>query len=621
MKDQLFKDASAITRGADELQVDYTTGEIVVRIWREHLRPRIGLLLLASFAMLLTAATTGAIPFLIQRTADDVFVAKNEQMVYWITAAIVIVTVVKAIAEYVADVTVAYLGHRFVADLRIQMFARLARADLNWIQTVHSGRLLSGFLNDATLIRQTASRSLVTLGENYLKVVILVATMFYMDPRFSILILIFMPFAWFVLSRQRRKMRRSTTKSLQETGDLSALIIQTLRGMRIVRAYRQENREEARAASAINRALEFTMRGTRARALSSPSMELLTGLGFALAIYFAGTKGVRGDLTLGHFMGFMTAALLIYAPLKGAATLQTQLQEGIAAASRVFGIIDREIHLSEAPDAKPLELERGEIEFRNLSFAYEPENKVLKGVSLTVPPGRTVALVGPSGSGKSTLVNLTLRFFDPDRGVVAIDGQDIKHVTVHSRRDAIALVTQDPVLFDDTIRANIAYGAKPVDESQVIQAAKAAAAHDFIMGLPKGYDTRVGEAGGLLSGGERQRIAIARAIYKDAPILLLDEPTSSLDSEAEAKVQAALEELMRGRTVLMIAHRLSTVKKADLICVLDQGRIVETGRHDELVAKGGLYTRLHRTQFGIAGGYAAPLAEEADQEAVAAAGK
>jgi subfamily B ATP-binding cassette protein MsbA len=621
LKDQLFRDASAITRSADELQIDYTTGEIVVRIWREHLRPRLGLLLLASFAMLLTAATTGAIPFLIQRTADDVFVAKNEQMVYWITAAIVIVTVVKAIAEYVANVTVAYLGHRFVADLRNQMFAKLARADLNWIQTVHSGRLLAGFLNDATLIRQTASRSLVTLGENYLKVVILVATMFYMDPRFSVLILIFMPFAWFVLSRQRRKMRKSTAKSLQETGDLSSLITQTLRGMRVVRAYRQEDREEARAASAINRALEFTMRGTRARALSSPSMELLTGLGFALAIYFAGTKGVRGDLTLGHFMGFMTAALLIYAPLKGAATLQTQLQEGIAAASRVFGIIDREIHLSEAPDAKPLELERGEIEFRNVSFAYEPENKVLKGVSLTVSPGRTVALVGPSGSGKSTLVNLTLRFFDPDRGMVAIDGQDIAEVTVDSLRDSIGLVTQDPVLFDDTIRANIAYGSKPIDEAQVIAAAKAAAAHDFIMGLPKGYDTRVGEAGGLLSGGERQRIAIARAIYKDAPILLLDEPTSSLDSEAEAKVQAALEGLMRGRTVLMIAHRLSTVKKADLICVLDQGRIVETGRHEELVAKGGLYTRLHRTQFGIAGGYAAPLAEEADQEAVAVAGK
>jgi subfamily B ATP-binding cassette protein MsbA len=621
LKDRLFSDADAITRSADELQVEYTTGEIVTRIWREHLKPRFGLLMLAAGAMLLTAATTGAIPFLIQRTADDVFVAKNEQMVYWVTAAIVVVTIVKAIAEYIADVTVAYLGHRFIADLRIQMFAKLARADLNWIQTVHSGRLLSGFLNDAMLIRQTASRSLVTLGENYLKVIILIGAMFYMDARFSVLILIFMPLAWFMLSRQRRKMRKSTTKSLQETGDLSSLITQTLRGMRIVRAYRQEDREEARAASAINRALEFTMRGTRARAMSSPSIELLTGFGFALAIYFAGTKGVRGDLTLGHFMGFMTGALLIYAPLKGAATLQTQLQEGIAAASRVLGIVDRQVRLLEAPDAKPLALERGEIEFRNVSFAYEPENAVLNGVGLIVPPGRTVALVGPSGSGKSTLVNLTLRFFDPDRGQVLIDGQDIKDVTVNSLRDAIALVTQDPVLFDDTIRSNIAYGAKPVDEGQVIQAAKAAAAHDFIMGLPKGYDTRVGEAGGLLSGGERQRIAIARAIYKDAPILLLDEPTSSLDSESEAKVQAALEVLMRGRTVLMIAHRLSTVKKADLICVLDQGRIIETGRHDELVAKGGLYTRLHRTQFGIAGGYTAAPPGEPGQEAVVMAGK
>jgi ATP-binding cassette, subfamily B, bacterial MsbA len=621
LNDQLFRDADAITRGADELQVDYTTWQIVGRIWREHLRPRLGLLIVASIAMLLTAATTGAIPFLIQRTADDVFVAKNEEMIYWIVAAILVVTIVKAISEYVADVTVAYLGHRFVADLRLQMFSKLARSDLNWIQQVHSGRLLASFLNDANLIRQTASRSLMTLGENYFKVIILVGAMFYMDPRFATLILIFMPFAWFLLSRQRRKMRKSTTKSLQETGDLSALISQTLRGMRVVRAYGQEQREEARASSAIQRALEFTMRGMRARALSSPSIELLTGLGFALAIYFAGTQGIRGDLTLGHFMGFMTAALLIYAPLKSVATLQTQLQEGIAAASRVLGIIDREVHLQEAADAKPLALTHGEIEFRKVSFAYEPENSVLKAVSLTVPPGRTVALVGPSGSGKSTLVNLCLRFFDPDSGEVLIDGQDISRATIASLREAIALVTQDPVLFDDTIRANIAYGSKPIDENRVIDAAKAAAAHDFIMGLPKGYDTRVGEAGGLLSGGERQRIAIARAIYKDAPILLLDEPTSSLDSEAEAKVQAALEELKRGRTALMIAHRLSTVKKADLICVLDQGRIIESGRHEELVAKGGLYTRLHRTQFGIAGGFAAPSSEAADDEAVVVVGK
>ncbi len=309
--------------------------------------------------MLLTAATTGAIPFLIQRTADDVFVAKQEEMVLWITVAIVVVTVLKAISEYVADTTVAYLGHRFIADLRIQMFAKLARADLSWIQTVHSGRILSSFLNDANLIRATASRSMVTLGENFLKVIILVGSMFYMDARFSVLILIFLPLAIIMLSRQRRKMRKSTSKSLQETGDLSALITQTLRGMRVVRAYRQEGQEEARAASAINRALEFTMRGTRARALSSPSMELLVGFGFALAIYFAGTQGVRGDLTLGHFMGFMTAALLIYSPLKSVATLQTQLQEGVAAASRVFGVVDRPITLVELAGRQAAQARQG----------------------------------------------------------------------------------------------------------------------------------------------------------------------------------------------------------------------------------------------------------------------
>jgi subfamily B ATP-binding cassette protein MsbA len=611
LKGNVFTNVDAVTRGGDELSAHYTTTDIVKRIWSEHLRPHVFLLSMATVAMLLTAATTGAIPFLIQRTADEVFIAKKADMVYWITAAIVIITAIKAIAEYVANVTVAYLGHRFIADLRLQMFNKLAKADLGWIQTVHSGRLLSGFLNDANLIRATASRTIVTLGENVLKVVILVGSMIYMDPRFSVLILIFMPFAGYMLSRQRRRMRKSTTKSLQETGDLSALVTQTLRGMRVVRAYRQEEQEEGRAAKSINRTLEFTMRGTRARAASSPAMELLVGCGFAIAIYVAGTQGIRGDLTLGHFMGFMTAAILIYSPLKSVATLQTQLQEGVAAASRVFGIVDREVKLIELPDAKPLTLKQGEIEFRDVTFAYDEDNVVLKGVSLTVPPGKTVALVGPSGSGKSTLVNLALRFFDPNKGELLIDGQDVKHVTVDSLRESIALVTQDPVLFDDTIRANIAYGTKPLVEDEVIAAAKAAAAHDFISRLPKGYDTRVGEAGGLLSGGERQRIAIARAIYKDAPILLLDEPTSSLDSEAEAKVQAALEVLMQGRSVLMIAHRLSTVKKADLICVLDQGRIVEIGRHDELVAKGGLYTRLHSTQFGITGGYAAASTDEA----------
>ncbi len=597
-KQNLFSDAQSITRSDDILQVEYATADVAKRIWREHLRPRLGLVIVSSIAMAITAATTGAVPFLIQMTADEVFVNKNANMVLPITAAVIAVTFTKAIAEYISNVAVGFLGHRFIADLRVAMFAKISYADMSWIQSVHSGRLLSGFLYDANLIRQAASKAIVALVENALKVVVLMGVMLWMDLRFSGAILVLMPIGVVLLGRQRRRMRKSTTKSLQETGDLSTLITQTLRGMRVVRAYQQERMEINRAADTINRSLEFTMRGARARAASAPAMEILVGLGFAAAIYWAGVKGVTGAVSLGHFMGFMASAVLLYQPLKSVATLQTSLQEGVAAASRVFGIIDHKRHLTEKPDAKPLKPIKGELNFENVTFSYEPGNPVLRDIALKVPAGKTVALVGRSGSGKSTLMNLALRFYDPVEGRVTIDGQDIRDVTIASLRDSIALVTQDPVLFDDTLSANISYGSKAGGEQAIRAAAKAAAADSFISKLPHGYETRAGEAGNALSGGEKQRVAIARAIFKDAPILLLDEPTSSLDSEAEDKVQRALDKLMRGRTVIVIAHRLSTIKKADIIYVMDAGRIVETGRHADLVAAGGLYARLHRTQLG-----------------------
>ena len=596
-EERVFSDQRTVRRDDDALQMDYTTWEVTRRIWAEHLRPRMRLIMIASIAMAVSALTTGVIPFLIQRAVDDVFIAKNSAMILTITLAVVGVTLVKTVSEYFGNVSVNYLGHRFIADMRIHMIERLAYADLSWIERTHSGRLLAGFLNDANMIRQTASRVIVALGENLVKVIVLAAAMFWMDWRLALLIMTCLPAGILLMNRQRRKMRKSTKKSLQETGDLSALITQTLRGIRIVRAYGREQHEVSRARANINRALEFTMRGARAQALSSPAVELLAGIGFALAIYYAGTKGITGEMSEGHFMGFMAATMLIYQPLKAIATLQTVLQEGVAAASRVFGIIDQQPHLEELPDALPLAVTKGEIVFENVTFGYDDDKPVLKNFSMTVHAGQTVALVGPSGAGKSTILNLVLRFYDPQQGAVLIDGQNISDVTVASLREATALVTQEPILFDETLGANIAYGVDGASNEDIAAAAKAAAAHDFIMATPKGYNNPVGEAGNALSGGERQRVAIARAILKNAPILLLDEPTSALDSQAEAKVQTALEKLMRGRTVLMIAHRLSTVKKADLICVVNEGRIVETGRHSELIALNGLYAKLHKTQL------------------------
>lgn len=596
-KDNVFGDSGAVVRQDDSLQVEYTTRQVVERIWRDHFRPRIRLMIITGLAMAVSAATTGAVPLIIQRAADEIFEFQNKDIILPLTIAVIVITFLKTLSEYVSAVAVGYLGLRFIADLRIKMFSRLAHADLGWVEDVHSGRFVAGFLNDANLIRQAAGRTLVAMGENLFKVIVLLGAMFWIDWRLASIVMILMPIGIILLGQQRTKMRKSTKKSLQETGDLSALISQTLRSIRVVRAYGQEDLEITRATSVINRAMEFTMRGARARALANPIAELLTGIGFAGAIYYAGTQGLAGEISLGHFTGFMAAAMLIYQPLRGLATLQTVLQEGVAASSRVFGIIDRTIELKDEPGALKLDFKHGEIKFDNVTFAYEPGKPVLENFSVTIPAGNTVALVGPSGSGKSTVLNLVLRFFDPESGRILIDGQDIRKVRIESLRQTTALVTQEPILFDDTIRQNIAYGSPDADLAAIKEAAKSAAAHDFIEAMPKGYDTNVGEAGNALSGGERQRIAIARAILKDAPILLLDEPTSSLDSHAEKQVQQALEGLMEGRTVLMIAHRLSTIQNADLILVMSNGQVAEQGTHQELLDSNGLYASLFRSQF------------------------
>jgi subfamily B ATP-binding cassette protein MsbA len=421
--------------------------------------------------------------------------------------------------------------------------------------------------------------------------------MFYQDWLLALISFFAFPLAIRPIVAIGRRIRRVAASTQAEIGQFTTLLSQTFQGARHVKAYGMEEYEKRRAAGLIERLFALIDRNTRTRSRASPIMETLGGMAIAVVILYGGHQVISGGRTPGALFSFITALLLAYQPLKSLANLNASLQEGVAAAQRIFEILDLDPTIRDMPAARPLHVAGGEIRFDNIRFGYIPGVLAIDGISLTIPAGRTVALVGPSGAGKSTLLNLIPRFFDVAAGSIAIDGQDIRSVTLASLRGAIALVAQEVSLFDDTVRANIAYGRFGASPAEIEQAARAAAADAFIRELPQGYDTLVGEHGVRLSGGQRQRIAIARAMLKNAPILLLDEATAALDSEAERQVQHALSTLIRGRTTLVIAHRLSTIQSADLICVINRGQITETGRHAELLAQRGLYARLYAMQF------------------------
>jgi subfamily B ATP-binding cassette protein MsbA len=559
--------------------------------------------------MAFLSATAGAMPFLLQRIGDDVFVGKDTTLVFVLPVLVAALITIRAVAGWVTAVAENSISTKIINELRLRMFDTVAAADLAWIQGFHSGRFVSAFINDVGVADRAATRALMGIIKNGLTIILLVGAMFYMDWRLSLLVLIGTPFAIFNLGKQKRRIRRAAGRTLQEAGQLNSMLTETLLGMRVVKAYGQEANEARRLRRIGRKMRKYLMKAARARAAVGPAWEVFSGIGIAAVIFYGGWQGIHGNVTLGHFMGFMTAGLLALQPMKALAGIQATVSEGLLAAQRVFAVIDYASHVTEARGAKPLKPKGGAISFRNVAFSYDSGGPVLAGFNLEVPAGSKLALVGPSGAGKSTVLNLILRFFDPTDGAVLIDGQDLRAVTIASVRGASALLTQDPVLFDDTIAANISYGSEWATEEDIMAAAEAAAAHDFIMQLPNGYQTSVGEAGIRLSGGERQRIAFARAMLRDTPIVLLDEPTSALDAESEAKVKAAMDRLLKGRTVVMIAHRLSSVKKADIICCMEGGRIVESGTHAELVARGGRYASMVEVQllgdevkFATAGG-------------------
>jgi len=569
---------------------------LLARLLREQVRPHGARLALAALLMAVVAGATAANAWIMQPVLDSVFVGKDARMLYLVAGGVLALALAKGVATYFQGVLMQGVGLGIVADVQSRLFAHLMRADLAWFHDVSSGKLVSNFLVDANLLREATSRALTGLAKDFLTLIALVAVMFWQNWELSLIAFFVFPLAGAFTRRYGKRMRKASTVAQEQSGTLTAMLGESFQGNRLIKAYGMEERESMRARAAILARVGSTMRLVRIRGVSSSAMEALGYVAVAAVIFYGGLQVIDGRTTPGTFFSFITALLLAFQPMRSISTLNAALQEGLAAAERIFALLDVRPDVLDAPDAKPLALAGGSVTFENVSFAYKDGTAAISGMSFAVPAGTKAALVGPSGGGKSTALNLIPRFFDPTGGRVTIDGQDVRGATLASVRGAIALVSQEAQLFDDTIRANIAYGRPGASEAEIERAARLAAAHDFIRELPRGYDTMAGETGVKLSGGQRQRIAIARAMLKDAPILLLDEATSALDSESERQIQGALEALARGRTSIVIAHRLSTVVDADRIYVIDGGRIVEEGRHGELVERGGLYARLWALQ-------------------------
>ncbi|MFP4474988.1 MAG: lipid A export permease/ATP-binding protein MsbA [Desulfatibacillaceae bacterium] len=562
----------------------------------EMIRANAGKLALAMFCMLIMAATQAATAFLVKPVLDDIFVKKDEHMLTILPLVVIGLYVMRGVAYYGQNVLMTRTGESIIKTLRDNLYDRMMDLDLSFFQGEKTGALMSRVTNDVTVIRGLVSRAVTSALRDFFTVLGLTFVIFYRDWKMAIFALVVLPAAFYPIYWFGRKVRKAATGVQEGMADVSSILQETFSGNIIVKAFNMEAYEKRRFFEHTDRVFNMEMRAIIAKSLSSPIMEILAGLGIAFVMWYGGYQVIRGESTPGTFFSFMAAVLMLYDPVKKISYLNNDLQEGLAAADRVFDVIEREPAIQEKPDAVDLGQGPHTIKFENVSFRYE-ENWVLRDANLTVRPGEVVAIVGTSGGGKSTLVNLVPRFFDVTEGRVTIDGHDVRDLTVSSLRNEIAIVTQSPILFNDTIRNNIAYGNRDADDAAIEQAAKDAYALDFIKRLPQGLESNVGELGARLSGGEKQRMCIARALLKDAPILILDEATSSLDTESERIVQKALDNLMQGRTAFVIAHRLSTVRKVDRILVVVNGEVVEEGNHEELMARGGEYSKLHAMQF------------------------
>ena len=559
-------------------------------------RPHVAKFILAMFCMLVVGGLTSALAFLVKPALDDIFMKKNMVMLKWIPVAVITIYLLKGLCNYVQIVLMSFIGQRVVADVRNQLYRAIQGQSMSFFTKHPTGILMSRITNDVNSMQGTVSEAVTSLLKDSFTLVCLIFVIFYRDWQLALVAMVIFPLTIYPIATFGRKMRSVATRTQVTMGTLTTLLQETISGARIVKAFGREDYEGSRFSRENENLLRLTLKAVSISAISSPFMEFLGGMGIAAIVFYGGYQVIQGVSTPGTFFSFLTALLMLYEPIKRLTNVNNTIQQGIAGAQRVFSIIDTVPEIQNKTGAVPLPAIWKAIEIRNVTFRYE-DVPVLNRINLTVRAGEAVAFVGMSGGGKTTLVNLIPRFYDVSEGQILIDGLDVRDVTIESLRAQIGMVTQQTILFNDTVRNNIVYGDSGKTEADVIRAAKAANAHNFIMNLPQGYDTVIGEQGTKLSGGERQRISIARALLKDAPILILDEATSSLDTEAEIEVQEALENLMRGRTTLVIAHRLSTIRNADRIAVLVNGEIAEEGTHEALLDKRGEYYRLYQMQF------------------------
>lgn len=572
-----------------------TNKEILHRLYAT-IKPFRIKLFIAMIGMITVAATTGVQAYLVKDLLDKIFMEKNQHFLNLLPLILIIVFGVKSLAYFTYSFLLEVVGLTVIRNLRIAIFKHIHDQPLSFFNTMPTGTLISRIISDVTLMQQAVSNALIHILRDFFQVIILLGVVFYMNWKLALFSFIILPIAAYPIVTFGRLFRKLSTRTQEETANVSNLLYETITGNRIIKAFCKEKYESTRFKTQIGKLFSVTVKHAKFKSTQHPIMEFIGGLAFAAIIWFGGKEVISGESTPGTFFAFITALVAAYDPVKGIAKINSTIQQGMAAANRVFTLLDIEPEIKDSPDARELPPFRSSIEFKNLSFAYYENQSVLHHINLTVPKGEALAIVGPSGGGKTTLTNLIPRFLDVTEGEICIDNINIKECTLTSLRSQIGMVTQQTILFNDSVKNNIAYGNLEATDVEIFAAAKAAHASSFIEQLPQGYDTIIGEGGSRLSGGQQQRISIARAILKNAPILILDEATSALDTESEREVQKALENLMKNRTTLVIAHRLSTIKNVDRIIVVKDGRIVEEGSHEDLLALHGEYEQLHSIQ-------------------------